>query len=113
VNGTEPSFKGLPGPEIADMERVLDEIQVLLPVLGFDVLRPAGQETLAAKSARQLQASNDLSSPSESDVFTFTESGLPPARVKSAMNLLFWKVPWHGRMKRRVVRKASTAAVSN
>jgi hypothetical protein len=44
VNGTEPPFKGLPEPEIADMERVLDEIETLLPVLGFDVLRPAGQE---------------------------------------------------------------------
>jgi hypothetical protein len=57
------------------MERVLDEIEVLLPVLGFDVLRPAGQETVAAKSARQSQAGNDLSSTQESDVFTFTESG--------------------------------------
>lgn len=41
VNGTEPPFKGLPEPEIADMERVLDEIEILLPVLGFDVLQPA------------------------------------------------------------------------
>jgi hypothetical protein len=40
VNGTEPPFKGLPEPEIADMERVLDEIEILLPVLGFDVLQP-------------------------------------------------------------------------
>jgi len=44
VNGTEPPFRGLPEPEIADMERVLDEIEILLPVLGFDVLRPAGHE---------------------------------------------------------------------
>lgn len=50
VNGTEPPFKGLPEPEIADMERVLDEIEVLLPVLGFDVLRPAGHEAGAATS---------------------------------------------------------------
>ena len=40
VNGTEPPFKGIPEPEIADMERVIDEIEVLLPVLGFDVLAP-------------------------------------------------------------------------
>lgn len=54
VNGTEPPFKGLPEPEIADMERVLDEIEILLPVLGFDVLRPAAIETtpgIAAHSA--------------------------------------------------------------
>lgn len=44
VNGTLPPFKGLPEPEIADMERVLDEIEVLLPVLGFDVLQPAISE---------------------------------------------------------------------
>ena len=41
VNGTEPPFRGLPEAEIADMERVLDEIEVLLPVLGFDVLQPS------------------------------------------------------------------------
>ena len=35
VNGTEPPFKGLPEPEIADMDRVLDEIEILLPVLGL------------------------------------------------------------------------------
>jgi hypothetical protein len=50
VNGTEPPFKGLPVPKIADMERVLDEVEVLLPVLGFDVLTPASQEASAAPS---------------------------------------------------------------
>lgn len=50
VNGTEPPFKGLPEPEIADMERVLDEIEIFLPVLGFDVLRPAGYEAGANAS---------------------------------------------------------------
>ena len=43
VNGTEPDFKGLPEPEIADMEGFLSEIEVLLPVLGFDVLRRAAE----------------------------------------------------------------------
>ena len=42
ANGTSPEFARLPEPEIADMERVLEEIETLLPVLGFDVLRPAG-----------------------------------------------------------------------
>ena len=75
VNGTEPAFKGLPEPEIADMERVLDEIEVLLPVLGFDVLRPAGQETVATKNARQSQPSDAPSSGSPNNTFLFTESG--------------------------------------
>lgn len=39
VNSTEPEFHGLPEPEIADMEGFLVEIEVLLPVLGFDLLR--------------------------------------------------------------------------
>lgn len=46
VNGTEPPFKGLPEPEIADTERVLDEIEILLPVLGFDVLPPMAGDQL-------------------------------------------------------------------
>jgi Domain of unknown function (DUF4357) len=50
VNGTEPESKGLPEPEIADMERVLDEIEVLLPILGFDVLTPPIQDTKVRES---------------------------------------------------------------
>lgn len=49
MNGTEPPYKGLPEPEIADMERVLDEIEILLPVLGFDVLQPATGDAPAQK----------------------------------------------------------------
>ena len=75
VNGTEPVFKGLPEPEIADMERVLDEIEVLLPVLGFDVLRPIGQETSAAKAARQSVPDSTASMGAQNEIFTFTESG--------------------------------------
>lgn len=76
VNGTEPPFKGLPEPEIADMERVLDEIEVLLPVLGFDILRPAGQEAGAATTApSKAPPGNLIASNIEGPVFTFTESG--------------------------------------
>lgn len=74
VNGTEPPFKGLPEPEIADMERVLDEIEILLPVLGFDVLRPAGQEVIAPVEGKPRSL---LVSPVSSGdtTFVFTESG--------------------------------------
>ena len=75
VNGTEPPFRGLPEPEIADMERVLDEIEILLPVLGFDVLRPAGQEAGAPTRA---DASGSIVAPVKADpdaLFTFTQSG--------------------------------------
>jgi hypothetical protein len=44
-NSNEPEPQGLPESEIADMEGYLSEIAVLLPVLGFDVLRPAAQAT--------------------------------------------------------------------
>lgn len=72
VNGTEPDFKGLPEPEIADMEGFLSEIEILLPVLGFDVLRCAAE-------------SGDTDSPTrESEpIFTFTEAGTG-ARAKEA-----------------------------
>ena len=43
VNNTEPLPKGLPESDIADMDRMIEEIEVLLPVLGFDVLAPPVQ----------------------------------------------------------------------
>jgi len=76
VNGTEPPFKGLPEPEIADMERVLDEIEVLLPVLGFDILRPAGQEAGATLSAPiKALPGSPITASVDGPIFTFTESG--------------------------------------
>ncbi|MGB7372376.1 MAG: GIY-YIG nuclease family protein [Erythrobacter sp.] len=47
ANGTSPSFSGLPEAEIADMERVLEEISILLPILGFDVLKAQKPSNLA------------------------------------------------------------------
>jgi hypothetical protein len=73
VNGTEPIFKGLPEPEIADMERVLDEIELLLPVLGFDVLRTAGQD--AGAGSKPAATSHSQSTEDERPIFTFTEAG--------------------------------------
>lgn len=75
VNGTEPPFKGLPEPEIADMERVLDEIEVLLPVLGFDVLRPAGQEAGGSAKTDAAQTATPAVSHGDDAEFTFTEAG--------------------------------------
>lgn len=74
VNGTEPPFKGLPEPEIADMERVLDEIEVLLPVLGFDVLRPAGHEAASLATEKPTTLPATATSPGDA-LFAFTESG--------------------------------------
>jgi hypothetical protein len=63
VNGTGPEAKGLPESEIADMEGFLAAIEILLPVLGFDVLRPTGS------------ASSHQSNGSAEPVFVFTQVG--------------------------------------
>jgi predicted GIY-YIG superfamily endonuclease len=39
LNGTEPEYKGLPEADNSDMEFFLEQIQILLSVLGFDFLR--------------------------------------------------------------------------
>lgn len=65
LNGTEPESRGLPESEVADMEGFLAEVEVLLPVLGFDVLRPAAQAAPGDVSA----------TPEQEVVFTFTEAG--------------------------------------
>ncbi len=50
-NGTSPSVKPLPEPDRADMEYFLEQVRLILPVLGFDFLRPpATQDSEAGKS---------------------------------------------------------------
>jgi len=39
MNGTDPEYDGLPEADRSDMEFFLEQIQTLLPVLGFDFLR--------------------------------------------------------------------------
>jgi hypothetical protein len=39
VNRTQPDFERLPEADIADMDSFLDEIQLILPVIGVDFLR--------------------------------------------------------------------------
>lgn len=40
ANGNDPSPKSLPESDIADMEFFLEQIDLVLPVVGFDFLRP-------------------------------------------------------------------------
>ena len=51
LNGTDPQYENLPEADRSDMEFFLEQIQTLLPVLGFDYLRaapiPAVVETVA------------------------------------------------------------------
>jgi hypothetical protein len=39
LNGTNPGYAGLPEADLSDMEYFLEQIQTLLPVLGFDFMR--------------------------------------------------------------------------
>lgn len=49
LNGTDPEYAGLPEADRSDMEFFLEQIQTLLPVLGYDFLRdrPKVQEPVA------------------------------------------------------------------
>ncbi len=46
LNGTDPGYDNLPEADRSDMEFFLEQIQTLLPVLGFDFLRATPQPTV-------------------------------------------------------------------
>ncbi len=48
ANGNEPSPKALPESDIADMEFFISQVQVVLPVVGFDFLRPRAKPASSA-----------------------------------------------------------------
>lgn len=52
ANGNEPSSKSLPESDIADMEFFLEQIELILPVVGFDFLKttPTKMSTEALQS---------------------------------------------------------------
>lgn len=43
ANGNEPGRKALPESDIADMEFFISQVEVILPVVGLDFLRPKGR----------------------------------------------------------------------
>lgn len=51
-NGTSPGPKTLPESDVADMEYFLDQIKLMLPVLGFDFLRPPATRELSREAAQ-------------------------------------------------------------
>ncbi|MBL8668295.1 MAG: GIY-YIG nuclease family protein [Rhodospirillales bacterium] len=54
INGTNPDYAYLPEPDIADMGFFLEQIRLVLPVLGFDITRPrptVPPDNAAAKQA--------------------------------------------------------------
>lgn len=56
ANGNEPARKNLPESDIADMEFFISQVQVILPVVGLDILRP---KATAAPLAVSLEASSE------------------------------------------------------
>jgi hypothetical protein len=51
TNGTAPGTKTLPESDVADMEYFLDQIKLMLPVLGFEFLRAPATREHAVESA--------------------------------------------------------------
>lgn len=62
ANGTGPAVRGLPEPDVADMEFFLDQIKMLLPVLGFFFVQP----TPIPQSKPGLKGENDETQKNES-----------------------------------------------
>ena len=52
-NGTTPPLQALPEAHASDMDYFVDQLQIVLPVLGVDAIR--GRETVAVPAARQEQ----------------------------------------------------------
>jgi len=42
ANGTAPDFPRLPEADRADMAFFIEQLRTVLPILGFDLFRPAG-----------------------------------------------------------------------
>jgi len=59
ANSTAPLPKTLPEPDVVDMDAFLDHIQIVLPVLGLELLRPKGQ-VVAPKTAEGQQSGLEL-----------------------------------------------------
>lgn len=68
-NGTNPDVTSLPEPDVADMEYFLEQIQMILPVLGFTFAMPIPRVHIVQNS--ESPNSTDLASP----IFYFNYAG--------------------------------------
>ncbi len=53
VNATEPDFARLPEADRADMAFFLDQLRIVLPIIGFDLFRPSGSQALASANSEE------------------------------------------------------------
>lgn len=65
-NGTAPTPPPLPEPDIADMEFFLAQVQMILPVVGFNFTKPKPQAQLAAGATPKSAAVSDEGMAAES-----------------------------------------------
>lgn len=61
ANGTEPGPKALPESDIADMEFFLSQMQVVLPVVGLDFLRPSPRPSTSQGAPLEISAPRAVS----------------------------------------------------
>jgi len=66
INNTNPDTTSLPEPDIADMEYFLDQIRLILPVLGFNFINPLPNDIKKKDPAEEW---------SKSPIFTMDYSG--------------------------------------
>jgi hypothetical protein len=59
LNGNEPPAGRVPESDVADMEFFLEQLRILLPVLGFDVLRDPLAAASVARTGDSMPAAND------------------------------------------------------
>ncbi|MDF2231943.1 GIY-YIG nuclease family protein [Albimonas sp. CAU 1670] len=52
LNRTEPTQGVLPESDVSDMEFFLSQVEIILPVLGYDVLRPSATTRLSEATSR-------------------------------------------------------------
>lgn len=75
ANGTAPEFGYLPESDLADMEFFLTQIGIVLPVLGFEFLKPPLQHAKSTQSSSKTSQKAEESGPLEL-VLNSTKHGL-------------------------------------
>lgn len=68
VNGTAPEYGLLPEADLADMDYFVEQLRIVLPVLGMDFLKESGAALLEATQAQQISVSNILAQPAARDL---------------------------------------------
>lgn len=93
VNGTAPNFGLLPEADLSDMEFFIEQLRVVLPVLGMDFLKETASSLLAVERRRRLfsqpAADDDSSTMTLADleldqtVGGYSKSNMPFAPARS------------------------------